>query len=61
MCRPHENVIGNFAKGYSQVDDISLRAAALREVAYVDDSTDRGVSDRKWLQIWNKNAIFEQL
>lgn len=35
--RAHEDVVGDFPEGQSQVDDIILCAAALGEVADVDD------------------------
>ena len=35
----HEDVVGDFAKRQSQVDDIILGAAALGKVADVDDSS----------------------
>ncbi|TNN62143.1 hypothetical protein EYF80_027633 [Liparis tanakae] len=44
MSRAHEKVVGDFAKGQSQVDDIIFCAAALGEVADVDDSPSCGFS-----------------
>ena len=60
MGRAHENVVGDFAKGQSQVDDIVLCAAAFREVADVNDSSYCGLSG--WIRLKKKlkrNAIFE--
>lgn len=54
MGRAHEDVVGDFAEGQPQVDDIILRAAAFREVADVNDSARRGLSGRERLQTWEK-------
>lgn len=51
MGGAHQDVVGDLAKGQSQVDDIILRAAAFRKVADVDHSSGRDLSGRKWLQI----------
>lgn len=40
--RLHEDVISDFAKGQSQVNDVILRAAALREIADVHHSSSAG-------------------
>lgn len=40
--RLHEDVISDFAKGQSQVDDVILSAAALREIADVHHSSSAG-------------------
>jgi len=56
MSRAHEKVVGDFAKGQSQVDDIILCAVALGEVADVDDSPSCGFSGWKWLQ-----KVYKQL
>lgn len=40
--RLHEDVISDFAKGQSQVDDVILGAAALREIADVHHSSSAG-------------------
>lgn len=50
MGGAHEDVVGDFAEWYSEVDDIILRAAAFREVADVNDSTHSCFSGRKRLQ-----------
>lgn len=39
MCWAHEDVVGHFAEGKSQVDNVVLRAAALREVTDVHDAS----------------------
>lgn len=39
MRRAHEDVVGHFAEGKSQVDDVILRAAALREVTDVHNAS----------------------
>lgn len=39
MRRAHEDVVGHFSEGYTQVDDVILSAAALRQVTDVDDTT----------------------
>lgn len=51
MGRAHKNVVGDFAKGQSQVDDIVLCAAAFREVADVNNSPYCGLSGWKRLKI----------
>lgn len=56
MGGAHEDVVGDFSKHQSQVDDIILCAAAFRKVADVNNSACRGFSGRKWLQmIMRKN------
>lgn len=64
MGRAHEDVVGDFAKGYSQINDIILCAAAFREVADVNDSACCGLSGWKWLKmiktITNMNVEFSQ-
>ncbi len=50
MGGAHKDVVGDFAKWKSQVDDIILRAAAFREVADVDDSARCGLSGWKGLK-----------
>lgn len=47
----HQNVVGDLAKGQSQVDDIILGAAAFGEVADVNHSAGRDLSGWKWLRI----------
>lgn len=59
MGRAHKNVVGDFAKRYSQVDDIILCAAAFREVADVNDAACCGISGWKWLQMINKRASMD--
>lgn len=63
MSGPHQNVVGDFAKRQSQIDDVILRAATFREVADVHNSAGGGFSGWKRLQInkFLKKAIFEQL
>lgn len=51
MGGAHEDVVGDFAKGQAQVDDIILCAAAIREVADVDDSPRGGLPGWKRLRI----------
>lgn len=51
MGRAHEDVVGDFAKWQSQVDDIILCAAAFREVADMNDSPYGGLSGWKRLKI----------
>lgn len=51
MGGAHEDVVGDFAKGYSQVDDIILSAAAFREVADVNDPPYCCLYGWKWLQL----------
>lgn len=38
VCGAHEDVVGDFAEGQAQVNDIVLGAAALQEVTDVDDA-----------------------
>ena len=52
MGRTHEDVIGDFAEGQSQVDDIVFGAAAFWEVADVDDTPRDGFPG--WKRLWGK-------
>lgn len=56
MCRSHQNVVGDFAEGQSQVDDIILRAASFRKVADVNDTACRSLAGCKWLQYTTINT-----
>lgn len=51
MGGAHEDVVGDFSKHQSQVDDIILGAAAFRKVADVNNTACCGFSGWKWLQM----------
>lgn len=61
MGGAHQNVVGDFSKRYSQVDDVILCTAALRQVADVNNSACRGFSWWKGLEIENKQTQFKHL
>lgn len=50
MCGSHQNVVGDFAEGQAQVDDIILCTASLRKIADVNDAARRGLAGCKQLQ-----------
>lgn len=51
MGRAHQDVVGDFPERYSQVDDVILRTAALREVADVNNASYGRLPGWKWLKI----------
>lgn len=50
MGRAHEDVVGDFAKGKSEVDDIIFCAASFREITNVNHSPCGCFMQLKWLQ-----------